>query len=108
MQRRASMTGAGRSSRPSSASGGARLHAAGAGAAVVALERLVVGELHVERTTPRKKYDPLPRLDEHRVAAEPAEPGALGQLALQHGPGVDVGTVDPLLKLDQRAFIRSW
>ena len=39
---------------------------------------------------PMKKNEPRPGIDQVRVLAEPAEPGAAREVALEHGPGVHV------------------
>jgi hypothetical protein len=54
------------------------------------LERRVGSSSSSSSSEPRKKYEPRRGCDEHGVAAEPAEPGALRQLALEHRSGVDV------------------
>src|SRR5690606_29136789 len=84
-------------------------NAAVTGTAEVVLEGEVVLQLEVEEDGAEKVVGAALRLDQHRVAAEPAEAGTRRELPLQHRPSVHVRPpphggqllVDPVLQLDQ-------
>ncbi|MBY0491115.1 MAG: hypothetical protein K2R93_14830 [Gemmatimonadaceae bacterium] len=70
--------------------GGAGVEAAGAGAAAIGVEGGTDLERELEQQRGEKEMGAGPRRDEHRVLAEPAEPRALGEIALQNGAAIHV------------------
>ncbi len=53
-------------------------------------ERLIGRQLDVQQQYANEEIGPALRVDEHGVLAEPTKSGALRQVALQNGTGVDV------------------
>lgn len=76
-----------------------------AGAAAIGLERRVGFQLQFHQQRAEEEVGAAARIDEHRVAAEPAQPGAARELPLEHGARVHVGARrgqrPPRLRLDE-------
>src|SRR5690606_421595 len=89
--------------------GGTGVHAPVTAAAVIPLEGGVEGKIDVQQDGAEEEVRSASRLDEYRVATEPAEPRPLRQLPLQHRPCVHVGPpasgeqflADPILQANQ-------
>jgi hypothetical protein len=77
-------------SEPQQCTGRTRVHARGTRAAVVAVERRVVLQLDLEEQRREEDVRAAPRVQQHRIAAVPAQPRTLRQLPLQHRTRVDV------------------
>ncbi len=58
---------------------------------MVGLERRIRLQLELDQQRSKEEVRTAARMQEHRVAPEPAEAGAARQLALEHGRGVDGG-----------------
>ncbi len=72
--------------------GRTRIEAGAAGAAVIPLEGCVRFEVQLQQQHAEEEVGAAARMDEHGIAAEPAEARPPRQLAFQHWTGVDVGS----------------
>ncbi len=69
----------------------ARIEAPRAASAVIRVERAIRPQLQIEQQLTQKEKRPERRVDEIGALSDPAEPGALREIALEYRAGIDVG-----------------